>query len=277
MLTIGRFNRLTIVDQNRNDYLLDGGAKYGDIPLAKTEAANRHRIDEDIDVFIYIDHEGYLAATVETPFAQAGEVAWLRVVDVDQNGAWLDWGLKEDLFLPRKEQQSLVEVNHYCLVRILLDDRQGLIASTYLNDFLQDESDEFEQGQKVSLMIGNSTELGYKVIINHRYWGLLYANEVFQPIHKGQQLDGYIKKLREDKRLDVSLSPPGFARVTGITDQILVALANHQGFLPLSDKSSPEDIYHRFGVSKKVFKQAIGTLFKQRRIVIEDDGIRLRT
>ena len=156
-----------------------------------------------------------------------------------------------------------------------MHEKKGLYASSYLNDFLKDEAAEFEQGQQVSIMIGNATDLGYKVVINHQYWGLLYANEVFQPIYKGQVMAGYIKKLREDQRLDVSLAPFGFAKVASITDTILAKLAEDNGFIALSDKSSPDDIYAVFGVSKKVFKQAIGILFKQRSIVIEKTGIRL--
>jgi predicted RNA-binding protein (virulence factor B family) len=228
-----------------------------------------------IEVFIYIDGEGYLAATTHKPKAQVGEIAWLQVIDANAEGAWLDWGVDEDLFLPRSEQQSPVDLNRYCMVRVLFDEKKGLYASSYLNDFLKDEAAEFEQGQQVSIMIGNATDLGYKVVINHTYWGLLYASEVFQPIYKGQVMAGYIKKLREDQRLDVSLAPFGFAKVTSITDTILAKLAEHNGFIALSDKSSPDDIYDVFGVSKKVFKQAIGILFKQRSIVIEATGIRL--
>lgn len=276
MLAIGRFNQLTVVDQTRTDYLLDGGAKYGDIPLAKTEVTKGYRPGDDINAFIYLDDEGYLAATTETPFAQAGDIAWLRVVERGQDGSWLDWGLKSDLFMPRTEQQHPVEENRYCLVKVFMDDKKGLIASTYLNDFLKDEATEYEAGQKVSLIIANTTELGYKVIVDHKYWGVLYANEVFQALHKGQIIDGYIKKLREDHRLDVSLTALGYVKkMDSVSQRILDELANAKGFLPVSDKSSPDEIYAIFGISKKVFKQAIGTLYKQRLITIEDKGIRL--
>lgn len=275
MLSIGAFNRLTIAGQTKNDWLLEGGAHYGDIPLVKQEAPVASRMGSELEVFVYLDEEGYLLATTQTPLAQVGDVAWLKVVDVSEAGAWLDWGLAEDLFLPHAEQQSPVEIHRYCMVKVVIDKHYGLIASSYINDFLADEATEFEQGQKVSLLIGNATDLGFKVIINHRYWGLLYANEVFQEIHKGQTMDGYIKKLRVDNRLDVSLTPAGYAKVDAITERILSILVDNNGFIALSDKSSPEDIYQVFGVSKKVFKQAIGTLFKQRRLVIEPNGIKL--
>ena len=275
MLAIGRFNRLTIVDQTRSDYLLEGGGKYGDIPLAKTEAPYNARLGDEVEAFIYLDDEGYLAATTETPFAQSGDIAWLRVTECGQDGAWLDIGLKSDLFLPRSEQQHPLEVNRYCLVAMLWDNKKGLIASTYLNDFIKDESSDYKLGQKVSLIIANTTELGYKVIIDHQYWGVLYGNEVFQRLHKGQKIDGYIKKLREDKRLDVSLAPLGYVnKMDDMSKRIMDELTANKGFLALSDKSTPEDIYALLGMSKKAFKQAIGALFKQRLIVIEENGIR---
>ena len=274
MVNIGQLNSLEVVGQFKQEWLLEGG-KFGDIPLAKKHAQLDIRIGQMVEVFIYIDGAGYLTATTYKPKAQVGDIAWLQVVDANAEGAWLDWGVDEDLFLPRSEQQSPVDMNRYCMVRVSFDEKKGLYASSYLNDFLKDEAAEFEQGQQVSIMIGNATDLGYKVVINHTYWGLLYASEVFQPIYKGQVMAGYIKKLREDQRLDVSLAPFGFAKVASITDTILAKLAEHNGFIALSDKSSPDDIYDVFGVSKKVFKQAIGILFKQRSIVIEATGIRL--
>lgn len=276
MINVGQVNQLEIIEQLRQNFLLEGG-HYGDIPLAKNEAPQGARVGQQISVFLFIDSEGYLAATGHLPVAQVGQVAWLKVIDTTQQGAYLDWGLGDEdaLFLPRQEQQSPVELNRYCLVYICFEERKGIYATTYLNDFLQDDASEFKQGDQVSLIVANQTELGFKVIVNHKYWGLLYANEVFQPLYKGQMLDGYVKKIREDQRLDVSLQPLGFAKVEGITGDILEKLEQQRGFLALSDKSSPEDIYATFGVSKKVFKQAIGTLFKQQKISIETEGIRL--
>ena len=204
-----------------------------------------------------------------------GQFASLKELSVTPEGAWLDWGIEPSLFLPRKEQQQPVERDRYCLVRLCFEERKGIYATTYLNNFLQNECTEFKQGDKVSILIASPTELGFRVIVNHRYWGALYANEVFQQLYKGQILEAYVKRLREDKRLDLSLQPLGFAKVTGITDDILQRLKQQKGYLMLSDKSSPDEIYAAFGVSKKVFKQAIGTLFKQRQIIIEEQGIRL--
>lgn len=276
MINVGKINQLEIIEQLKQNFLLEGG-HYGEIPIAKNELPQGSRLGQQVKVFIFIDDEGYLAATTDEPLAQVGQVAWLKVIDITQQGAYLDWGLGDEdaLFLPRQEQQSPVELNRYCLVYVCFDESKGIYATTYLNDFLQDDASEFKQGDKVELIVANQTELGFKVIVNHQYWGLLYANEVFQPLYKGQTVEGYVKKIREDQRLDLSLQPLGFAKVEGITGDILDKLQQQRGFLALSDKSSPEAIYDTFGVSKKVFKQAIGTLFKQQKISIEAEGIRL--
>ncbi|MBK8326949.1 MAG: GntR family transcriptional regulator [Moraxellaceae bacterium] len=276
MVHVGKINQLEIIEQLKQNFLLEGG-HYGEIPIAKNELPQGSRLGQQVKVFIFIDDEGYLAATTDEPLAQVGQVAWLKVIDITQQGAYLDWGLGDEdaLFLPRQEQQSPVELNRYCLVYVCFDESKGIYATTYLNDFLQDDASEFKQGDKVELIVANQTELGFKVIVNHQYWGLLYANEVFQPLYKGQTVEGYVKKIREDQRLDLSLQPLGFAKVEGITGDILDKLQQQRGFLALSDKSSPEAIYDTFGVSKKVFKQAIGTLFKQQKISIEAEGIRL--
>lgn len=275
-MNIGQINQLEVVDKLKNCFLLDGG-HYGDIAIAKHELPQGVRLGQCVTVLVFIDSDGYLVATTQEPLAQVSQIAWLKVIQITPQGAYLDWGLghQNALFLPRQEQQMPVELNRYCLVYVGFDERKGIYASSYLNDIVKDSSTEFQQGDKVSLIVANQTELGFKVIVNHRYWGLLYANEVFQPIYKGQTLTGYIKKLREDQRIDVSLQPLGFAKVEGITADILEKLKQHGGFLALSDKSSPEAIYAAFGVSKKVFKQAIGTLFRQQKIHIEVKGIRL--
>lgn len=274
MITIGLFNTLEIIGQTGQALLLDGGEE-GRIPLPKTAATRDLRKGDAVPVFIYTDEAGYLVATLETPLAQLDEVAWLQVLDVTEEGVWLDWGLEDDLFMPRREQFSRLEPGRPCMVKVYLDEEFGLVASRRLDDFLQDEATGFSEGEQVSLLVGESTSLGYKVVVNHRYWGMVYADEVFQRLHKGQKLEGYIKRLRPDRRLDVSLTPTGYAKVDGITQRIMDELGRRNGFIPLSDKSSPEDIYALFGVSKKAFKQAIGSLFRQQRIMIEPDGISL--
>lgn len=274
MVIISKVNSLKVLRQSATEFYLDGG-KFGDIPLPRASAPSGCQVGRTVDVFVYIDHDGYLAASTDVPLAQVGEVAWLKVVSVDAYDAFLDWGWMENLILPRAEQKSPVKPGQYCMVKILLDNRHGLFASTRLNDFLLDTATEFSQGQKVSLLIGNATDLGLKVVINDRYWGLLYEADLFQTLRRGQKVDGYIKKLRPDNKLDVSLAPLGYGKVENISERILRTLKDQGGFMAISDKSEPDAIYAAFGVSKSAFKQAIGALYKERLIIIEKTGIKL--
>lgn len=213
---------------------------------------------------------------MRTPLARVNEVASLTTLEAGRQGVWLDLGVEEAVFLPRSEQQQRLEPGWRCVVMLLEDERLGLIASARLNDFLDDEATGLAVGDKVELVVALRTDLGFKAVVNHRFWGMLYADEVFEPLRIGDRRDGYVKRLRDDHRLDVSLAPPGYARVDGASERVLRRLEAVGGFLPLGDHSSPESIHAEFGISKKVFKQAIGALFRQQRIVIEDDGISLR-
>lgn len=161
------------------------------------------------------------------------------------------------------------------LVKLFLDNQNRILATTKIEKFIAEENFYFKAGQKVSLLIADKTDLGIKAIINNSHWGMLYENELFQPVQKGQKLDGFIRQIREDNKIDLTLHQPGYGKVDELTDKILARLNNNQGFLPLSDKSPPEAIYNTFGVSKKVFKQAIGALYKKKLVLIEKDGIRL--
>jgi predicted RNA-binding protein (virulence factor B family) len=230
---------------------------------------------ESVRVFVYTGEDGYPAASVRTPLALVNEVASLTTLEAGRQGVWLDLGVEEAVFLPRAEQQQRLEPGWRSVVMILEDERLGLIASARLNDFLDDEAEGLAAGEKVSLVVALRTDLGFKAVVNNRYWGMLYADEVFEPLRIGDRREGYIKRLRDDQRLDVSLAPPGYAKVEGASELVLRRLEQAGGFLPLGDHSSPEAIHAEFGISKKVFKQAIGALFRQQRLVIEDDGISL--
>ncbi len=187
----------------------------------------------------------------------------------------LHWGLPKDLLVPFSEQHHDIQVGQSYLVKVFLDKQNRLAATTKIDKFLSEESADFSVGQQVSLLIADKTELGFKVIVDNTHWGLLYANEVFQPIRKGQKLDGYIKRHRDDNKIDVSLSAAGYSKVTSLTDRIIEQLKENNGVLYLADKSPPEEIYATFGVSKKVFKQATGALFKQQLISMTKTEIRL--
>lgn len=274
MVSIGRVNRLDVTRKSASHFYLDGG-KFGEIPLPRPEAPADCRLGVAVNAFVYLDDEGYLIACAAVPTAQVGDVAWLKVAQMDGADAFLDWGFRDLLPLPREEQPGPVKLGQYCMVKVFLDQEYGITASCRLDDFVLDTATEFTQGQKVALLVGNETDLGVNVVVNDRYWGLLHEADIFQPLRKGQRLEGYIKKLRTDNKLDISLSAPGYAKVDSIAEGILAKLQENQGFMAVSDKSDPELIYSLFGVSKKAFKQAIGALYKERRISIEEGGIRL--
>jgi predicted RNA-binding protein (virulence factor B family) len=199
-------------------------------------------------------------------------------VAVNKVGAFLDWGLPKDLLCPYGEQHQTMEEGKSYLVIVFLDDDNRIAASARINEFLEDENaGKFSAGQSVSLIIADKTPLGIKAVIDNSHWGVLYENELFNKVRKGQKLTGYIKKIRDDGRIDLALQKPGAKReqVVSLADSIMQQITLHKGFLPMNDKTPPEEIYAMFGVSKKTFKQAIGGLYKQRRIVIEESGIRL--
>ncbi|SDL55187.1 hypothetical protein SAMN05661010_01967 [Modicisalibacter muralis] len=209
------------------------------------------------------------------PLARLGEVAFLKVVTVNDTGAFLDWGLPKDLLLPYGEQRSRPGVGKRVLVMVHEDARGRPLASMRLDKFIADEASGLSQGDKVELTIAEATDLGVKAVVDHRFWGLIYHDDMPQPLRRGQRLDGYVRRIRDDGRLDLALVPPGPARLDVVGDQILAALGRNQGYLTLSDKSPADEIKTRLGMSKSAFKQAIGRLYKRRLIAIEERGIRL--
>ena len=274
MINIGKINKLKVARQLGYEIYLDSGTARK-IQLADKKLPANCQVGDTLDVFVYVDSEGHLAATTQKPLAQVDEVAWLKVVSINYIGAFLDWGLPKNLLVPFSEQHHEMEVGKSYLVKLFLDDKGRIAATTKLDEWLEEESVDFKPGQKVSLIIADKTDLGYKAVVNNSHWGLLYNNEVFQPLRKGQKAEGYIRQIRDDKRIDLMLHEPGYGKVEPLTDKILARLKQSDGYLALSDKSPPEAIYAAFGVSKKVFKQAIGALYKKQLILIEKDGIRL--
>ncbi len=273
MIEFGKLNTLTVSNQRDNQIYLDGG-ELGEIALADKDG--KGHVGDSLRVFVYIDGKNQTIATTVIPKAQADEVAWLKVVSLSHAGAFLDWGLSKDLLLPFSEQKGKMVEGRSVLVRLFLDENNRIAASMLLDDFIQDEAFYYKDGQAVTLMIADETELGFKAVVDHKYWGVLYKNEIFQPLRRGQVLSGFIKKIRPDRKLDLILSQEKYGqKVDSTSEKILAVLEKHGGYIGLTDKSPPEMIYDTFAVSKKVFKQAIGGLYKQRRIVIEDNGIRL--
>lgn len=275
MINIGKINKLNVVKQQGADVYLSDSSSGKKVLLADRKLPASCQVGDTLDVFVYVDSEGHLAATAKKPLAEVGDVAWLKVVSLNYVGAFLDWGLPKDLLVPFSEQYHEMEVGRSYLVKVFLDEQNRIAATTKIDKLLSDESDDFEVGQKVSLTIADRTDLGIKAIINNSHWGMLYENELFRPVRKGQKMEGYIKQIREDRKIDLSLHQPGYGKVVSLTDSIIAKLKANNGVLMLSDKSPPEAIYAAFGVSKKVFKQAIGALYKQQLITIDKSGIKL--
>ena len=277
MLEIGRYNELTIVKELPRGLQLDGG-EAGEILLPKQYTNSDMEVGTKINVFIYRDSEERLIATTKTPMAQVGDFAYLNIVDESPVGAFLDWGLPKDILVPFSEQSNRLEKGRKVLVRIYLDDNDRLTASTKLDTFLHDTDDTgvFSNGDEVQLVIAGKTDLGTKVIINGVYWGLIYETDIFQDLSRGDKLPGFIQRVRPDKKLEVSLQKPGFTRIGPLAQTVLDKLqATENGFIALSDKSEPQKIKREFSCSKNAFKQAIGSLYKQKMIRIEKDGIYL--
>lgn len=275
MAAIGLMNELEIVKTVDFGIYLDGGP-HGEILMPKRYVPEDSKPGDILNVFIYLDSEDRLIATSETPKAMVGQFALLKVISVNSVGAFLDWGLPKDLLVPFREQQQRMEAGHSYLVYVYLDDEsQRIVATSKLDKCVNNIPIDYELGEEVDLLIAGQTDLGYKAIIDNSHWGMIFKNEVFQNLKTGDQLKGFIKNIREDEKIDLSLQKEGYEKIEDLSKNILNRLAANNGFLALTDKSSPEQIKHTFQISKKNFKKAIGALYKQRLINIEDDGIRL--
>jgi predicted RNA-binding protein (virulence factor B family) len=230
-----------------------------------------------IEVFVYRDSEGKKIATTLTPEIFLHEFALLKVNAVTGVGAFLDWGLEKDLMVPFREQKQKMEVDRWYIVYLDLDKKSDrLYASNRVERFLQNDQISVNEGDEVGLVVLQKTDLGFSVIINHKHKGLIFDNEIFQDIRVGDRLKGYVKKIREDHKIDISIQPIGFRKSKDAnTESILTKLEKNNGFLAVTDKSSPEDIYAQLGMSKKAFKRSLGSLYKERLIDIQADGIKL--
>jgi predicted RNA-binding protein (virulence factor B family) len=272
-LELGKYNKLKVVKTVDFGLYLDGGDGK-EILLPTRYVPLDAKIDNEIEVFVYNDNEGRPIATTDKPYGAVGEFQYMKVKDKSAAGAFLDWGIMKDLLVPFREQKEDLIVGNYYLVYIYLDFiTQRIVASTRLDKFLDNVPPEYEEQQEVDLIVANRTELGYKVIINNLHWGLVYKNQVFNELHTGERCKGYIKEVREDDKIDVTLFPTGYNKIESVIQQIIQKLDENQGFLPYNDKTNAELIYSLFSCSKKSFKQAIGFLYKERLIQIENKGI----
>lgn len=275
MAAIGRFNTLQIVKQAGFGLYLDGGPD-GEILLP-----NRYipkdtptEVEDWLNVFIYLDSEDRLIATTETPKAQVGEFASLKVAEINRVGLFLDWGLPKEVLLPHSEEKRPLEVGDYCVVYLYLDKHTRRITATaHLDRHLDQLPVRYKVGEQVNLLIAGVTDLGFKAIINGQHWGLVHKNEAFKFLRSGMQEIGYIKEIRADGKLSLSLQPVGSDAGDALQQLIMQRLQEHDGVLMISDKSPPELIAREFGVSKGNFKKAIGGLMKLGRLRIQPDRI----
>ena len=275
MVEIGKYNILKIVKDLDFGVYLDGGDDL-EILLPARYVPRNVKPGDEVEVFIYHDNEGRIIATTAKPLAIVGEFQWMECKSVNDMGAFLEWGLMKDLLVPFREQKMPMREGKWYLVYVHLDHvTKRIVASARVDKFLDNIPPVYEFNQEVDLLVADETEIGYKVIINNLHWGLVYHNEIYRRLERGEHLKGYIKEVREDEKIDVSLTRLGYEKVEGIAGIILDALKVQNGFLPVHDKSPAEEIYSLFGCSKKSFKQAIGALYKKKLISIEPAGIRL--
>ncbi len=274
-LETGKFNELEIERETAGGAYL--GSDAGEILLPRKYVPQGASAGDRVRVFVYRDSEDKLIATTLSPAAVAGEFAYLKVVSVTRAGAFLDWGIQKDLLVPYSEQSEKMEVGKKYIVGIFLDERTQRIAATAkIRKFIEEDTSALRQGENVSLLVYRFTDYGIKVIINNRYFGMLYKNEVFEKLHIGDKAEGFVNRIRPDGKIDVMLGKAGPADLEQAKDVILKALKEHRGFLPLGDHSEPGQIREMVHMSKKTFKKAVGGLYKLEVIEIKEDGIKLK-
>lgn len=274
MTEVGKYNTLPILRSVDFGVYLDGG-ELGEILLPQRYLPEGSRVGDAVEVFVYYDSEDRVIATTERPYAQVGEFAVLKVNSVNPVGVFLDWGLaSKELLVPFREQRAEMFPGKYYVVYLYVDEVSGrIVATAKINRFLQKTPVDYTLNQEVSLLVTQETELGFKVIVDNAHWGMIYHNEIFKPVHRGDRLTGYVTHIRADEKVDVALQPVGYGGVDSLAQGILDAIRKNDGFLRFNDKSDAGEIAAAFGCSKKNFKKAVGALYRQRLIEILDDGI----
>jgi predicted RNA-binding protein (virulence factor B family) len=275
MAEIGKLNKLKVNRDSDYGVFMDG-ENLGEILLPNRYVPVSCEPGDEMEVFIYHDSEDRLTATTEIPYAMDGEFAFLEVVAVNRVGAFVNWGLPKDLLVPFKEQNDRLQEGNSYLFYVYLDEKsERMVASARIGRFLSEEKAEYVENQEVNIMVWQQTDLGYKVIVEDKYAGMLYKSETFERLKKGQNYKAYIKKVRPDNKIDLSLAPMGKERYDEYSQIIMDKLKEQGGFIALNDKSPAEKVYSLFKMSKKNFKKSLGALYKQRLITFEDDGIKL--
>ncbi len=271
-MDIGSYNELRIVSKTEAGLNLTDGDKL--VVLPYLYVPKDVEIGQNLTVFVFVQKDGTLTATTQKAYACVGDFAYLKVVADGEDGAFMDLGIGKDIYVPTKEQLRPMRKGEKHVVFVFLDEgNEKLLASSRLYDFVQQDEFDFEEGDEVNLLITEETDLGYNAIINNRFIGLLFFNEVFTEVKVGDKRKGWIKNIRVDDKIDLTLQPSGYSHVLNSKDMILAELKKNGGVIPLGDKSHPEDIYERFQISKSVFKKTIGALYKDRLIKLSDDEI----
>lgn len=274
-IELGKYNQLEVVKEVDFGVYLNGGEE-GEILLPKRYVPEGCKPGDVLNVFIYLDNEERLIATTLQPLVQVGEFACLEVAWVNEFGAFLDWGLMKDLFVPFREQKMKMQKGHRYVIHAHVDEESyRIMASAKIERYLSKDMPDYEPGQEVEVMVWQKTDLGYKVIVENRHGGLVYQNEIFQPLQPGMKLAAYVRQVREDGKIDLALQQDGQRKVKDFSDVLLQFIKEQGGYTTLNDKSAAETIYDTFGVSKKTFKKAVGDLYKKRLVVLEEGGIRL--
>jgi predicted RNA-binding protein (virulence factor B family) len=276
MAELGKRNTLRILRDAPPGMYLDG-EQLGEILLPRKYVTGDMRPGGSVDVFVYLDSEDRLVATTETPFVHVGEFACLECVGFNPKiGCFLNWGLEKDLLLPLREQEAPVYPGDKVVVHVYIDERSGrIVASARLRRHLDLTPPNYHDDQAVHLIIAGETPLGYKAIVDHAHWGLLYRAEVSAPLETGQELRGYVRTIRPDGKIDLRLDREGYRRVVSLADRILEHLRANKGRMDLNDSSSPDAIRAAFETSKKAFKQALGALYRERKIRMVEGGVEL--
>ena len=272
---LGKYNQLEVVKEVDFGVYLNGGDD-GEILLPTRYVPEGCRPGDILNVFIYLDNEERLIATTLQPLVQVDEFACLEVAWVNEYGAFLDWGLMKDLFVPFREQKMKMQKGHRYVIHAHVDENSyRIMASAKVEKYLSKEMPPYQQGEEVNVMIWQKTDLGYKVIVDNRFGGLVYQREIFQALEPGMKMQAYVRQVREDGKIDLTLQKDGFQKVDDFSEVLLQYIKEQGGYTHLNDKSAAEEIYETFGVSKKTFKKAVGDLYNKRFILLVEDGIRL--
>ena len=275
-LLLGDYNTLRIARRSDIGLYLDGD-QAGEILLPNRYVTQDMQIGDEIRVFLYLDQEERLVATTEQPLAKVGDFACLECVWVNQYGAFLDWGLMKNLFCPFREQRQRMETGRRYIVHVHIDqDSYRIMASAKVSKFLSTDHPPYQPGDEADILVWQHTDMGYKVIVDNRYYGLIFRNQVFQPIHTGDRLKAYISNVREDGKLDIALQHTGRQHTQDFAEELLAYLHDHNGICSLGDKSDADDIRDTFHVSKKTFKRAVGDLYKRHLVMAGDYEVRLK-